>query len=190
MTDTVTQPTPPVTQPSSATRYYGIVTRPFRVDGDVAYITLTKECAAIIDVCDLHLVKNFNWHVNKAGGVLYAARNSYKNKTHKKILMHRVILDMKFGEMIDHINGNGLDNRRCNLRAATKSENAQNQGLSSKNTSGYKGVTFHKKDKKWYARICLNKKSKYLGSFETAQSANLAYQLASKELHANFRRQL
>lgn len=89
-------------------------------------------------------------------------------------------------QQIDHINGDPLDNRWCNLREATQSENNWNIRRASNNTSGYKGVSWHSGTKKWTAAIMRNRKSHWLGSFETKGEARQAYIQASKKLHGEF----
>ena len=76
---------------------------------------------------------------------------------------------------IDHINNNRSDNRWCNLREATHNQNCQNSSLRYDNTSGYKGVGWHKGCKKWQARCFINGKRKHLGLFESAELAFIAY---------------
>ena len=83
---------------------------------------------------------------------------------------------------IDHINGNGLDNRFDNLRLATHFDNGKNRKKDKDNTSGFKGVSWYKHHKVWRARITVNKKSIFLGYFHTPEEASAAYQSAA-ELH-------
>ena len=89
-------------------------------------------------------------------------------------------------EHIDHINGNKLDNRFCNLREATSAQNSMNMGKNSANTSGIKGVTFHTKQNKWRASCRVNGKRFYLGNFETKELATFAYQSFAKSNHGDF----
>lgn len=91
-------------------------------------------------------------------------------------------------ECIDHINMNRSDNRFCNLREATHSENKFNRPKQSKNTSGHKGVTLHKPNSKWVAKICANGKHRNLGYFDTREDAAAAYAKAARELHGEFAR--
>jgi hypothetical protein len=91
-------------------------------------------------------------------------------------------------EEIDHIDGNPLNNRWKNLRLATRGENQFNRGADYTNTSGYKGVTYHKQCRKWVARIGHKRKSYHLGLFETAKTAHAAYCEAAIRLHGEFAR--
>lgn len=102
----------------------------------------------------------------------------------KPMKAHRVIFCMVYGfwpEYVDHINGIRHDNRLSNLRASTKVENGKNQKLFSSNKSGYVGVNWYKRGKKWRAFIGINRKRVYLGQFDTKEEAVIARELASKE---------
>lgn len=90
------------------------------------------------------------------------------------------------GYQTDHINSDGLDNRRSNLRNATHAQNQWNKGKSASNTSGYKGLVWNKKNKCWMARIRCNGKRYYLGSYRTAVEAAQAYTVAAKQLHKEY----
>ena len=102
-----------------------------------------------------------------------------------KLMLHRAIL----GEVeyfVDHINGNKLDNRKCNLRQATKNQNEHNTPMRATNTSGYKGVSWAKQNKKWQAQITVNSKHKHLGFHTTKEAAARAYNRAALEYHGEF----
>ncbi|MBI6122097.1 HNH endonuclease [Serratia marcescens] len=91
------------------------------------------------------------------------------------------------GELcIDHIDGNKANDAISNLRLVTHSENMRNRGHQSNNTSGMKGIYWHKRDKKWIARICVNRKYQNLGRFKTAEEAFDAYKHGVKEIHGEF----
>lgn len=100
--------------------------------------------------------------------------------------LHRELIDCPKGLCVDHVNGNPLDNRMSNLRVCTLSENQHNQGRNSRNTSGFKGVDFHKGS--WRARIKLRGVRKELGHFPTPELAYEAYCKAAEILHGEFRR--
>jgi len=102
--------------------------------------------------------------------------------------MHRLIMNAQPGEQVDHINHNTLDNRKPELRLCTKSQNQHNVGKRQDNTSGFKGVTWHKRDQKWQARIMKSGKDKHLGNFDTPELAYEAYCRAAAELHGQFAR--
>lgn len=122
----------------------------------------------IIDDEDFSKISQYKWHIHKSGTKDYA--RAWING--RREYMHRFIMQ---GDLIDHINGNGLDNRKSNLRLADKSLNAINSKIRSDNSTGYRGVTFNKKTKKYMAEISRNGKRTYLGLFNTAEEAHRAY---------------
>lgn len=102
---------------------------------------LTQGKSAIVDDVDYPALSEYSWCVKKCGGLQYAARGIKTGGIQKTILMHRIILDARADVEVDHINGNGLDNRRCNLRLVNSSQNHFNQRKQHKQTSSkYKGV--------------------------------------------------
>jgi hypothetical protein len=108
----------------------------------------------------------------------------------QRIYAHRLIWCMMTGEWpteeVDHANRNKSDNRWCNLRLASRQNNARNQSVTAKNTSGFKGVSFHKRTGKWRADIQLNGSQKSLGSFDSPELAALAYQDSAKQNFGEF----
>jgi len=107
----------------------------------------------------------------------------------KKALGHRIAWLFAHGEFaqgnIDHINRDKSDNRIANLRLATSEQNAQNRLKNCKNTSGFKGVTWHKRDKRWQAAITVKRKVLHLGYYKTPEDAYLAYVEASKKYQSH-----
>ena len=162
--------------------------RPIRIEGNIAYVPLTKGYEAIVDLGDLHLVSGENWCAHQCNGNFYAYRKIPNGKWRQQtVIMHRVI----FGgspPTVDHIDMNGLNNRRNNLRAATKSQNAQNAKISVANKSGFKGVSWNSQTCKWRARIGHRGKSVHLGRFSTPELAYSAYCEANARLHGEFGR--
>lgn len=157
-------------------------------------ISLTNSHIALIDDVDGDL-RSFFWQAAKRkDGRIIAQRAVQRDGYRGTEIMHRVILSRMMGrpllpkEQVDHINLNPLDNRRANLRLATNSQNQHNRRKYKNNTSGYKGVFWHKKNKRWTAGIRLSGKRIYLGSFSTAELAYKAYCDAAKELHGEFAR--
>lgn len=92
----------------------------------------------------------------------------------------------EIGEYTDHINRNRLDNRRCNLRKCTLSQNMQNRVVLPNNKAGFKGVHWCGPDKKWQAQIYVGKKRHYLGKYKDKHDAARAYNKAALELHGEF----
>jgi hypothetical protein len=158
--------------------------RPIRVKDNIAFITLTKGYTAIIDVADLPLVRGGNWQANPQPHATYAQRMM----AGRARLMHRVIMGEPEGLLVDHIDGDGLNNRRSNLRTATQSQSQHNKGVQRNNTSGFKGVRWKADKGMWVARIDLHGKRKHVGYFGTAEDAHAAYCRASADLHGAFSR--
>ena len=107
----------------------------------------------------------------------------------KYYLLHRLIFMMHYGYMpdeVDHINGNKLDNRIDNLRAASKSQNLRNRPRNINNTSGYKNVSWNKNHEKWSVTLSYNGKKKYIGYFEDIELADLVAQEARNKYHKHF----
>jgi len=103
------------------------------------------------------------------------------------LMMHRQILGLTDPAIQgDHRNGDGLDNRRQNLRACTKSQNGMNRPANKNNTTGYKGVTTHKVTGQFIAGISLNRKYYKIGQFDCPVKAAMAYDEAAKKLHGEF----
>lgn len=160
--------------------------RPIRVEGNIAYIPLTKGYEAIIDAADVSLVERWNWAARVKPNAVYAFRTSQRNGKKSDIKLHRFILSAPADLDVDHINGNGLDNRRENIRLATPSENMRNRGPNCRNTSGFKGVSFHKLTAKWESRIWSEGKQVVLGYFDTPELAHDAYVEAARRYHGAF----
>lgn len=114
---------------------------------------------ALIDLDDIEKAKLYKWRLS-AG---YAHNDT--------ISLHRLIMNAPKGVVIDHINRNKLDNRKCNLRICTQQQNSMNRGLQSNNTSGITGITWSKVANKWQARIKINKQLKHLGYFDDLEKA-------------------
>lgn len=142
-------------------------------------IKLTKNKVALVDDVDFDLLNKYNWWYHKSG---YALR--IENK--KTIRMHRVIANCPENKEIDHINGNRMDNRKINLRICTSSQNSKNRKLQKNNKSGYKGVSYRKRDKKWIVYICVNRKNKYIGIFKNIKDASNAYNIAAVQYYKEF----
>lgn len=161
------------------------------MDHSIRHIPLTKGHFSIVDADDAPFLSMYSWHsVSRKGSrTIYAKRNklAMHNET-KRMAMHEVIMARPAGMSIDHINGNGLDNRRCNLRVCTHAENSRNTRHRSDNTSGHKGVRFQKSSGNWVAEISAAGVRHYLGSYAEKSQAVAAYQAAAAEKHGNFAR--
>lgn len=159
-------------------------------------IRLTQGKFAIVDDDDFEELNKYMWFAHDPNrGKFYAVRNMRhpnftKNLRQTSVKMHRQILGLGYGDKLhaDHINGNTLDNRKSNLRAATPIENSVNRCISINSTSGYKGVNWHPGTGKWRARCGVDGKRISLGLYVTQKEAYKAYCKAAKELHGEFAR--
>ena len=149
----------------------------------------------LLDDEDYERLSIYTYYINsgslKKKGLHYFQRSSYIDGVQTTgILLHRDIMNCfpHDGKVVDHINGNTLDNRKCNLRICSVAENARNQKRKSTNTSGYKGVTWFKRYSRWRAQIMINGKGIHLGYYDDIKDAADAYNKASKELHGDFGR--
>jgi hypothetical protein len=146
-------------------------------------LELTQDEVALIDDSDYEALSKFKWTLLKRKKLKHAYRTNKGQTVH----LHRFIMGLEKGDkrQVDHINGNGLDNRRENLRVCTIRENQFNRGRNKNNTSGYKGVIWNKQAHKWQARIHIPKQ-KHLGYFNEAKDAANAYKEAAKLYQGNF----
>lgn len=144
-------------------------------------IPLTKGMWAIVDKGDADSISRHNWTASagdKSGRLWYAVK-------FRHVKMHRWILGVSDPSIeVDHKNGNGLDNRRSNLRLATHLQNTRNKAVLSHSSTGIKGVTPHPSG--WRARIKINGKDKHLGIFTTKEDARAAYKNAADAIYGDF----
>lgn len=134
----------------------------------------------LIDVFNLARFKDIRWVYDK-GYVRGAIPGSLRRYTY----LHNAVLNVtvKKGYETDHINGDKLDNRRCNLRYGTRAENLRNRKVQRNSSSGVKGVNFSKLHKKWRVRISCNKKRYHLGLFDDLHAATMIYNKAALKFH-------
>lgn len=153
-------------------------------------INLTKGFTAIVDDCDYEIVSKFKWRALVCQHTIYAYGRIKINKEIIPILMHRFILGLGNDDVfeVDHINGNGLDNRRLNLRPCTSQQNKRNMKRRSDNTSGFKGVTWNIERKRWISQIGINGTTKRIGRFKNKIEAANAYDKKAKEIFGEFAR--
>lgn len=144
-------------------------------------IQLTKGKVALVDDEDFNYLNQFKWQVSECRHTSYAIRTERKNGLKKTIRMHRDILSITDVEIIvDHIDHNGLNNQKNNLRQSSCSENNSNRSVVSHSSSNYLGVT-KKVDKRfkktkffWYAQIRKDKKTHFIGSFPYTSEGEIA----------------
>lgn len=146
-------------------------------------IPLTQGKVAIIDSENYEWLNQWKWYASDKNYGGYIAVRTINRK--KKIRMHRLIMNCPDDKQIDHINHRINDNRKCNLRICTHTQNLQNQ-LSRGGKSVFKGITYSYPNRKWVARIQLNKRRIFLGSFNTEIDAAKAYDTKALELFGEF----
>lgn len=149
----------------------------------MAVIMLHSGESVLVDDADLPYLSSFKWYRKPAPRNTYALTsiNMGRNKS-RKLLMHRMLLGQPAGQLVDHINGDGLDNRRENLRLCTRGQNNANVPAQAISSSQYKGVT----RSLWRARGCVDGRSVNLGDHETEEAAARAYDAWAMEAHGEF----
>lgn len=150
-------------------------------------IQLTQGKVTLVDDDDYAALQGFNWYAytNNRGHwyAVYATGPAHARKTHS---MHRIILDAPTGLLVDHKDGDGLNNQRCNLRLATRSQNVRNRRKPNALTSTFKGVSWYKPLGKWLSRIMVERRAVHLGYFLSEIEAARAYDEAALRLHGEF----
>ena len=147
---------------------------------EIRFIALTRGKVAIVDKEDYERLSQYKWYASESKGRFYACR---KNK--RAVYMHREIMRAAKGMVVDHIDGNGLNNRRSNLRVCRVCENIRNR-RGAGGRSRYKGVSFVKHLKKWKAEITCGGRRRHLGCFEEEIEAARAYDGKARELFGEF----
>lgn len=156
-------------------------TNKYETKDDILIITTAKGIKILADISDYDLLSKHSWCISKTG---YPVANINK----KVIKLHRYLLHgLCEGKIVDHINGNVLDNRRNNLRICkSNSDNARNCRLSKNNKSGYSGVSMIKKTGKYRARIVVDRKEINLGHFDLYEDAVKARIAAEKKYYGDY----
>ena len=144
---------------------------------------------AKVDPVDYKRLRKYEYIAKKGRNCFYAqiVESNIKAGKEMPMHMHQEILEVPKGMVVDHINNDGMDNRSANLRAATIGQNSRNRKKSCRSfTSKYKGVSWHKKSRKWEASITFELKSIYLGIYKNEFDAAKAYDEAAKKYHKEF----
>lgn len=146
-------------------------------------IPLTQGKVAIVDDEDYdRLVAMGKWQIEKRKNTIYATKKILVNGVMKRVYMHSIVMQAN-GAQVDHKFGDGLDNRKENLRICTHAQNQMNRGVPSNNKSGFKGVCWHKNIKRWVAYIKVNNKNVNIGTFKDKIEAAKAYNAAAIFYH-------
>ena len=150
-------------------------------------ILLTQGKYTIVDDENYGWLMQWKWCVSKKHRSWYAVRGTERGGIQKTYQMHNFIMPPPKNKEIDHKNGDGLDNRKCNLRICTHAENIRNQRTRiTKGTSIFKGVCFEKQTGSWKAQIGFNKKSINLGRYKSEIEAARVYDSAAKNLYKQY----
>lgn len=147
-------------------------------------LATTDGYEVLIDEADFALVSRFRWRTRPGVNTRYAIRQAHGDKTMR---LHRELLCVPADNVVDHINGNGLDNRRANLRICTKAENNRNTSKRGNGASSqFKGVVKRTDCNRFSARIMVGGIDHYIGTFKSERRAAVEYDLAAMELHGEF----
>jgi len=151
-------------------------------------IELSQGKRALVDAEDYEGLNQWKWSAlrDKGGRCFYAVRSYQDGKKRQLTYMHRQIMGAQSGQEIDHQDGNGLNNRRANLRFCTRGQNSANRKKRAGCTSEFKGVSW--RDKKWRAKIYVHSKQHHLGMFTDEEEAARSYNDAATELFGEFAR--
>ena len=147
-------------------------------DPEIRYIPLTQGEVAMVDAEDYEELSRYKWYVTRHSGNKYACRRG------KTILMHRVIMKARKGMVVDHIDGNGLNNRRCNLRVCTRAQNACNRRPTG-SRSGFRGVE-QKGNGRYVAVVGHQRKRNRAGVFSDPVEAARARDRLARQLHGEY----
>lgn len=158
-------------------------------------IELTQGKYAMVDDSDFVALNQYAWQFKRERDGIngYAVGRKYigvrdGREIYDNYSMHRLLMDAPKNMLVDHVNGNGLDNRRRNLRLCTKSENLCNRGPQKNNTSGHKNIVWHAQDKMWRVLLVKGGKKHDGGLFHDIEDAVKARDRLIKQVHGKFAR--
>lgn len=164
-------------QGKSKKRSVVVADMPAPPNDNCCYVQLSRGKFTLVDHADFDWLDQWNWQAIPSGQTFYASRARRRGEARPStvVLMHREIMDASNELEVDHINGDGLDNRRSNLRLVTRTENLRHRSTFRNSKSGFKGVQYNSANGKW--RATLN-----LGTFDTAEEAARAYDRVIRRL--------
>lgn len=141
----------------------------------------------VIDAIDAPVAMHLTWYAHRERRQIYARSDVYVYGKRKALLFHRVVMGAKPGQLVDHASGDGMDNRRCNLRFATHSQNSANRRAAvSRMYSDFRGVSVDKRSGKWIAQVGHGYRHINIGTFDEEVVAAAAYDIYAKALHGEF----
>lgn len=156
----------------------------YRIAGDIIWIKLTQGKETCIDRADWPEVQKYRWYaLRRPSGLVHVMTNIKIGDRRTTTYLHKLLLK---SEKIDHEDGNGLNNRRKNLRSCSSTQNVANTGLRQDNTSGFKGVNLDRRDGIWVAELSVGGAKKYLGRFSNIIAAARAYNEAAVKYFGQF----
>ena len=149
-------------------------------------IQLTRGMVTVVDDEDFEFLSQWKWHAGCCGGLFYARRDVKVGEKRHVIYMHRVLIGAVEGQGVDHKDRSTLNNQKSNLRFANQTSNNANTRLRKNNTSGFKGVVWHKASKRWIANVTAKGKRIHVGLFDSPKQAADAYDEAAKKHFEDF----
>lgn len=168
-----------------------LISRPaiYPISASIAYISLTNNLFALVDWDDAEWLSQWNWYAGKSRKLTYVQKEPRRDDVFRQTKMHQLILETS-GRSItpDHRNGNGLDNRRSNLRLANHREQSINRGVRGDSKSGIKGCCWRDRYQKYAVAISIDGKRKHIGYLTTKEDAAQAYILAAYLHYGEFAR--
>ena len=154
----------------------------YEICEDYAIGTTNKDEEFYIDIEDIDLCKQYTWSISSNGYL-----RAYDSDSGENIFLHRLVMNATKDDVIDHINHITTDNRKCNLRVVTYSQNSMNQKKKITNTSGVTGVCWFKRDQNWRVQIVVNEKPIHIGYFDDFEDAVKARKEAEIKYFGEYR---
>lgn len=151
-------------------------------------VPLSRGLVALVDDADYELIKGYRWRATPDVGrrTVYAVASIREEGRKRAVWMHRLITAAPVDSLVDHVNGDGLDNRRSNLRPCSAKQNTRNRRRHENNTTGFKGVAQDKRDGRYRAYIMVDGAQVALGGFACPLRAARAYDRAAAEHFGEF----